>query len=210
MTHPPGRFIALEGIDGSGTSTQSRALAAALTARGHRVLTTCEPSRGAIGRMIREQLSAPDPVDAATLALLFAADRLDHVRREIAPALADGAIVLSDRYVVSSLVYQSLECAPEWVAVLNREARWPDLCVLLDVPVEVAVARVRARLGAGEGVEERYDAPDVQRRLAEGYRSAARADPRIRVLDGDRPPEAVTADLLTLLEEVGIDEVTRR
>ena len=199
-----GAFIALEGIDGSGTSTQTRALAAALTARGHRVHTTCEPSRGAIGRMIRAELSAADAVDPATLALLFAAERLDHVRREIAPAVEACDVLISDRYVLSSLVYQSLDCEPAWVATLTAHARWPDLCVLVALPVEDAVARVRARLGAGVGVEERFDAPDLQRRLAEGYRDHARRDPRVRVIDGRRPIEAVTSALVEACASIGL------
>jgi dTMP kinase len=208
MKRRRGLFIALEGIDGSGTTTQTRALAAALAARGAPCHLTCEPSRGPIGRMIREQLSASDPIDAATLALLFAADRLDHLRREVHPAVDAGAIVISDRYVLSSLVYQSLDCEPSWVATLNQRAAAPDLCVLLDLPVELAVARVRARLTAGDAPEERYDAPELQRRLAAAYREHAARDPRITIIDGARPPESVTADLLAritpLLDELAV------
>ena len=203
MSEPRGMFIALEGIDGSGTSTQTRLLARRLRDEGYRVLETCEPSRGPIGRMIRERLSTrSEPVEPATLALLFAADRLEHVAREIEPALAEGVIVISDRYVLSSLVYQSLECDAPWVAEINRHARWPDLCILVSLAFEAAVSRVSAR----EGEEERFDAPDLQRRLADGYQRAfeAQAPGPIAEVDGSCRVEEVTAALLSLCADAGL------
>ena len=138
-----GRFIALEGIDGSGTTTQSRDLAQLLAQRGHSILRTQEPSDGPIGREIRRRLaSSSAPPDPATVALLFAADRLDHVDSEIRPALEQGKIVLCDRYVMSSWVYQSLDCDPAWVREINRHAPWPDRTFLLEIAPEVALARV--------------------------------------------------------------------
>ena len=197
-----GFFIALEGIDGSGTSTQTRKLASRLIEEvGERVHETCEPSRGPIGRMIREQLSAGSAAfDGQTLALLFAADRLDHYRREIEPALRDGCVVISDRYVLSSLVYQSLECDPTWVETINSRAPWPDLCVLVDLPWETALDRVNRRLASDGGEKERYDEPDLQRRLAEGYqraRDAQRPGPIVTV-DGGLGIGAVTDELFRL------------
>ncbi|MEZ4453616.1 MAG: dTMP kinase [Nannocystaceae bacterium] len=203
-----GLFIALEGIDGSGTSTQTRALASRLRERGLPVHETCEPSRGPIGRMIREHLSAArTPIDPGALALLFAADRLDHVAREIRPAIDAGAIVISDRYVVSSLVYQSTECDPAWVRSINARAPWPDLCVLLDLDPEIAIARVRARIAQEGGELERYDHADVQRRLAAGYRDAlaARELGPIIAVDAAAPVDAVTTALLDLLERHATD-----
>ncbi len=93
-----GRFIALEGIDGSGTTSQRGALAAALRARGHTVLETYEPSDGSIGQLTRSRLATDArPLDRRALALMFAADRLDHVANEIEPALDAGQVVLTDR-----------------------------------------------------------------------------------------------------------------
>ena len=203
MAVPRGMFIALEGIDGSGTSTQTRLLAARMRTQGLRVLETCEPSRGPIGRMIRERLSTrAAPIEPAALALLFAADRLEHVAREIEPALAEGVIVISDRYVLSSLVYQSLECDGPWVAEINRHARWPDLCVLVSLPFEEAVSRVAAR----QGEKERFDAPDLQRRLAAGYQRAfevQRPGP-IAAVDGSQSVEAVTDAIASLCANAGL------
>jgi dTMP kinase len=203
---PPGRFIALEGIDGSGTTLQTRALAEWLGRRGHTVVETREPSRGAIGTLVRAQLAVGAALGPDALALLFAADRLDHVAREVAPALAAGTVVLSDRYLLSSLAYQSLDCDEDWVRRINARAVRPDLTLVLDVPAEVAFARVQRRLATGEGAEERFDALDLQRRIAANY-ARLRGDPvlgRVVVVAGDRPPELVTAALTDALAGLGL------
>lgn len=173
MSERSPQFLVFEGIDGSGTTTQCRRVADRLRARGHRVLETREPSDGRVGKLTRELLAVVEgqrrTVDAAGLALLFAADRLEHLRREIEPALADGQIVLCDRYVVSSWVYQSLDCDPAWVRTINRHARWPDLTFVFDLDPELALARVAARRGQSGEPVERFDVPETQRRLAAGY-----------------------------------------
>lgn len=197
MTPRPPSFIVFEGIDGSGTTTQSRRIAEGLRRRGHRVHETREPSTGPIGAMTRSMLAqgTAETVDAACLALLFAADRLEHLAREIEPALAAGEIVLCDRYVVSSWVYQSLDCDPAWVRRLNERARWPDLTFVFDLDAGVARARVLAR-GAETGqVRERFDVDETQRKLAAGY-AAVLADPTLTDLvrvDAAGPIDAVSA-----------------
>jgi dTMP kinase len=188
----PGRFIVLEGLDGSGTTSQAAALAASLEARGHAVHQTREPSDGVIGRQIRELLRADRSprVDPHAIALLFAADRLAHVRDEIQPALERGEVVVCDRYVVSSWVYQSLECDAAWVRMINARAPWPDLTVMLDVPVDVAIARVHARAG----VTEIYDTEATQRRVAAAYRQVAtEGHPNVVVVDGTGTIDDVAA-----------------
>lgn len=169
-----GKFIVLEGIDGSGTTTQRVRVAERLRARGHEVHETREPSDGPIGTLTRGLLAEipgrPRTVDAAALALLFAADRLEHLAREIEPALARGAVVLCDRYVVSSWVYQSLDCDSAWVTALNEQARWPDLTLVLDIGPVAAMARVRARRYASGEPLERFDDAAAQHRIAAGYR----------------------------------------
>lgn len=195
-------FLVLEGIDGSGTTTQLDRLAAHLTARGRRVHTTREPSAGPIGRLLREILLGghrrPDGagVDGLAMALLFAADRRDHLTREIEPALAAGMDVISDRYLLSSLAYQAQEADRAWVAVLARDLRVPDLTVLLDVPVPVAAARRRA---AGRP-DERYDADEIQTRVAARYRELAAQTPNTVVLDASGSIADVTAALARAVE----------
>jgi dTMP kinase len=176
MTSPtsPPRFLVLEGIDGSGTTTQAKRVGERLRARGHRVVDTREPSPGPIGTLTRSLLTAgaAASVGPEALALLFAADRLEHLAREIEPALAEGALVLCDRYVVSSWVYQSLDCELAWVQTINRCARWPDLTFVFDLPAELALARVAARRATSGEPLERFDHDATQRRLAAGYRRA--------------------------------------
>ncbi len=188
-----GRLIALEGIDGAGTTTQAQRLADELLRRGHRPHLTREPSDGPVGRLIREMLAgAHSPVDATTMGLLFAADRADHLQREVEPALAADSIVISDRWYHSSLAYQGTEEERGWIRTLNARARIPDLTLLLDVEPELA-ARRRAAAGRDE---ELFDQLEIQRRVARGYREIARElgerEP-IEVIDGAASEDEVAA-----------------
>lgn len=140
-----GAFIVFEGIDGSGKSTHIRLLSRSLRKQGYDVLWTSEPSRGRIGRFIREYVERrksrlPPEVEA----LLFAADRFEHIRRTVEPSLEKGRIVISDRYVHSSLAYQGAEgVSLKWIRDLNRFAPKPDLVILLDVSPETGLGRMR-------------------------------------------------------------------
>lgn len=191
-------FIVLEGIDGSGTTTQLDRVAQHLTGRGRRVHPTREPSQGPVGRLLREillgghRLPSGGGVDGLAMALLFAADRRDHLTREIEPALAAGMDVISDRYLLSSLAYQAQEADRTWVASLAREVRTPDLTILLDVPIAVAAAR---RHAAGRP-DERYDADDIQSRVATRYRELAAVTPNAVVLDASGSIDTVTEQIL--------------
>jgi dTMP kinase len=178
-------FIVLEGIDGSGTTTQSRLLAEHLRSHGLPVLETREPSGARMGQLARELLSSPEPVGGEELALLFAADRLDHLRREVEPALRAGMFVVCDRYLLSSMAYQSIECELAWVDSINRHAPWPDLTFLLELPVEVALARVASRRAQTNEAVERFDAQEVQRRLASSYNTAVSAMEVLRGIDAE-------------------------
>ena len=193
-----GLFVVLEGIDGSGTTSQAHRLVDAAKAAGQPARFTCEPSTGPIGTDIRKRLSAAAPVGEgwATLALLFAADRIDHLETEILPALRAGEIVVCDRYVLSSLVYQGLHVDTAWVSAMNSRARTPDLTLLLDTDPNEA-ARRRAARG---GVEEIYDADQTQRMLAERYAQLA-PDVNAEVLDGNAAMDDVTEALLSRLAE---------
>jgi dTMP kinase len=197
----PGHFIVLEGADGTGTTTQMAEIATHLRAAGRTVTTTCEPSLGSIGREIRARLKAGVHADVGwrALALLFAADRLDHVEREIAPALARGEIVISDRYVLSSLVYQSLHVDEEYVRTLNRYAPAPDLTLVFSVPLDEALARIAAR----KGTAEVYDARALQARVHEAY---ARLAPSVDgvVVDGTGTIAEVRARILDVCHARGI------
>ncbi len=204
-----GRFLVLEGLDGAGTTTQSQRLADWLRARGRRVHLTAEPSRGPVGSLVRQVLSrrllgaGQGRFDAAALARLFAADRLDHVASEVSPLLARGQDVVSDRFTLSSLAYQAAALAEagiragragpmRWVEELNRLARAPDLTVFLDIEPEAALRRRRA----ASADPDLFEVTAFQRRVAREYRRAlarARAlGQRVAVVDG-RPGAAEVA-----------------
>ncbi len=166
---PRALFITLEGIDGAGTSTQGELLQRWLAddGQGQGAHLTCEPSGLPVGKLIRKALRRElgGPVDSAVVALLFAADRVDHLRREIQPCLARGEHVISDRYVYSSLAYQSVDLEAGWVAEANRMALEPDLTIYLRVEPEVAHQRRQTR---GEA-EELFDADETQMKVAATY-----------------------------------------
>ncbi|HET6611269.1 MAG TPA: dTMP kinase [Kofleriaceae bacterium] len=190
-----GPLIVLEGIDGAGTTTQSRRLVDRLTGAGFSAHLTREPSDGPVGRLIREMLAGDHaPVSPQTMSLLFAADRADHIAREVDPALAAGTVVVSDRWVHSSLAYQGTAEDRAWIRQLNARALIPAVTVFLEVAPEVA-ARRRAEAGRDH---ELYDDLAVQRKVAAGYREVINElspTQRIVVIDGDRDPDAVAGDV---------------
>lgn len=182
----PGHFIVLEGVDGAGTTTQTRWLAERLRALHVPVHVSAEPSSGPIGSLLRQALSGRVVMGGSagasapawsTMALLFAADRLDHLDSELLPNLRDGVTVLCDRYDHSSVAYQSATGGgPEaiaWLRELNRHARRPDLTLVLDVPPELATRRRSQRRSAAEI----YDGAELQQRLCTLYASLERYFP---------------------------------
>jgi len=188
----PGLFVVVEGIDGCGSTTHAKLLAKTIKNRGPEVVLTCEPSTGPIGSLIRQvlqrRLFVPDATGPrnfawSTMALLFAADRMDHLDSTVAPALRAGSVVISDRYDLSSLAYQSVTAhtgtdSIPWIRELNAQALRPDLTIVIDVPAEVAEERRRVR----GGVEEMFDARELQARLAAVYARAEELVPNDRVL----------------------------
>ena len=145
------KLIAMEGIDGAGTTTQARMLVAWMNASGLPAHLTCEPTGGPVGQLLREILRHQiQHMDAAAIALLFAADRLHHLRAEITPNLERGRHVVTDRYVYSSLAYQSVELDRSWVATINCRASEPDLTIYLRVTPELATQRRDSRGAAAE------------------------------------------------------------
>jgi dTMP kinase len=199
------RLIVLEGLDGSGTTTQVKRLVSHLTANGTQAHATREPSDGPVGRLLREMLTGGHGIPGAklsqnTFGLLFAADRLDHLQREIEPQLEAGATVVSDRYYHSSLAYQGTGADRDWIATLNARARRPDLTIFLRVSPDVAAAR---RAAAGR-TQELFEDIRMQREVDAGYRAAiaelVAAGERIEIIDGEKTEDEVFANILALVQ----------
>lgn len=198
-----GLFVTLEGIDGSGKSTQGRLLAEALRAEGRDVVLTREPggSPGAeeIRRLVLE--GATDRWSPETEILLFTAARRDHVEKTIRPALARGAVVISDRFADSTRIFQGITRG-DLTATVDRLHEMmiglePDLTLLFDLDPAAGLARANAR----KGTEMRFEDMGLafQTRAREGFLALAARHPRFRVIDAAGSPETVAARVLVAI-----------
>ena len=206
---PAGRLISFEGSEGAGKSTQIARLAAQFQQAGREVLTTREPGGTEIGEQIRNlrvHNSKGDEMCPETELLLFTAARAQLVREVIAPALLRGAVVLSDRYLDSSTVYQGIarNLAPDPVNQINRFAVgnvMPDLTVVIDVPTEVSLARIRQR---ASDLPDRMERENIEfyRKVREGYLLLARQWPeRVVVIDGTQPPDVIEKEVWAAVQQ---------
>jgi len=195
-------FVVIEGIDGAGTTTQAQRLARKLQELGRESLLTCEPTDGPIGNMIRQvlrrRLVAPvgsdrfEPLDPATMTLLFTADRMDHLYTVVEPALARGIDVVCDRYYHSTIAYQGVGGDKDWVHEVNRRARRADLVFYLHLPVETALSRLGNR-----PVTEIYEKKEFLSQVAANYEALFAMEPNAVVLDGTQPIETVFEQILS-------------
>jgi dTMP kinase len=212
---PPGMLVAFEGQDGSGKTTQIERLAEWLAEQERRTLVTREPGGTSIGARLREILLDPasEGISWRTEALLYAADRAQHVAEVIRPALERGEIVISDRYLFSSLAYQGLArgIGIEEVLSVNRWATGgllPDLVFLLDLSAERAIARAGDREGQGDRIEREDLA--FHERVRDAYHHLSTLYPdRFLVVDASRPPDEVAAEIRQHLS-VFIEEAAAR
>lgn len=196
-------FIVFEGLDGAGTTTQARRLVAWMRENGIPAEFTCEPTDLPTGRLIRDLLADAGPVEPWTLALLFAADRHEHLVRPesgIRDRLAAGVSVVSDRYLFSSLAYQGAYADSAAVEHLNVDFPLPEVLVFVDTPRDEADRRMRSR-----SARDRLEQAEVQLRVEERYRGivaafAAHSATRVVSVDGSRAADAVFADILAGLE----------
>lgn len=207
MTTAQGRglFLTFEGIDGSGKSTQCRLLAEHLRALGREVILTREPGGSAGAEEIRRLVleGDPDRWSAETEILLFTAARRDHLERTILPALAEGKVVVCDRFADSTRMYQGLSRGDLRATVDKLHAlmigREPDLTILIDMDPTTGLSRAKGR----QGSEERFEdfGLELQEKMRAGFLSLATefAD-RFRVIDGARPIEAVAAEVAEVVE----------
>lgn len=196
-------FIVLEGLDGSGTTTQLLLADEELTGRGIPHLCTGEPTKGPVGRIIRRILKRQIEARPDTVALLFAADRSEHLYGEdggILAQLGQGRLVISDRYLFSSLAYQSLGCDPEFVFYLNGRFPLPRHVVFLDTPVALSQQRLVNRSAESP---ELYDEAKIQHDILAAYENSFRrfsgTDMKVHRLDGSLDASLVFENFWSIL-----------
>lgn len=224
---PTGKFVVLEGLDGSGITTQVEFLRTWCESQSIPVFVTKEPSEGPAGALIKQvlgkRLVEPNPsgtarpLAAETIALLFAADRFDHLRTEILPNLDAGIVVISDRYYLSSYAYQSLALDLGWVRQLNARCPVPDLTIFLDVPVELCLQRFHSDVWRSSEHFHLYEERNALTGVRDNYlriiEELRREGHRIEVVDGSRGISEAQSDVRRLFESTleggGLDKPTR-
>ena len=185
-----GVFVCIEGLDGSGKTTQAKLLTERLS-KNYDAVYTSEPSNGKTGTFLREcclyeEKRLPAPAEA----LLFAADRVEHVENEIKPALARGKIVVCDRYVYSSLAYQgSTGVNLAWIKEINSHALQPDFAIFIDVPPEQVLERLMRKKSVMETLE-------IQRKVRDIYMEFVQKG-ELALVDGDKPVDELAKTLFS-------------
>jgi dTMP kinase len=203
----PGKFITFEGIDGSGKSTQLRMLAGALRERGIDPLTTCQPGGTPLGRRLREAfLETEETVAPMAELLLFAADRAQHVEFLIKPALAEGRVVISDRYADATFAYQGAgrgfdEKTVSKVIKLATGGLAPDLTLFFDIPIALALARMNTRGESGERSNRMdFEAVEFYERVREAYLGIAQREPkRFVIVDASGSVDEIQRHVLEIV-----------
>jgi dTMP kinase len=191
-----GLLICIEGIDASGKTTQAKLLVKNLIKKGYDAVYTTEPSQGFFGQVVRQKiLHGEKRLPVIIEALLFAVDRLDHIEREIKPALKQGKIVVSDRYVYSSIAYQGAAGLDErWIEEINKWTVKPDLAIYLDVPAEVVIKRVRRKRSVMETLQNQRKVRGVYLKLVE--------EGKLLLVNGNRPVKEIEKEILEKVLEL--------
>jgi dTMP kinase len=195
-----GSFIVIEGLDGSGKTTQAKILVRKLK-ESHGAVFTAEPSKGRTGKFIRNRILYGNSRSSITVeALLFAADRIEHIQDEVVPYLTEGRLVVCDRYIYSSLAYQgSAGLSLDWIKTVNQHALRPDLSLFIDVDPEVVLSRLKRKKSIMENLK-------TQQKVREIYLNFVKSGD-LKLIDGDKPKTEVArevGDLVTkFLKERG-------
>ncbi|MEM3641461.1 MAG: dTMP kinase [Candidatus Bathyarchaeia archaeon] len=164
-----GFFICIEGLDGCGKTTQAKILVKRLNKKGYNAIYTAEPSHGRIGTFIKKYcLHAEKRVSSVVEALLFAADRVEHLEKEVIPALNNGKIVVSDRYIYSSLAYQGATGLDlKWIEKINEYAIRPDLAIFIDVDPDIVISRLKSKKSVMENLETQQKVREIYLKFIE-------------------------------------------
>ncbi len=200
-------FIALEGIDGSGKSTQAKMLAATMQANGHKVYATFEPTDRPIGAMIRQILRGEMKADDRTIAGLFVADRLDHLLNEedgIVRKLSEGFNVITDRYYFSSYAYHGTHMNMDWVIAANAmsaDILRPDVNIFIDVPPAISMQRVSKNRSSTELYETLGNLEKVREKFEEAFVKLKDVE-RIVTIDGSKSINEIAENIWDSVKEM--------
>jgi dTMP kinase len=195
LANKKGKFICIEGLDGSGKTTHTHRLIRNLQKKGFDAVYTTEPSHGELGTFIRSSvLEGKKRVPRVVEAVLFAVDRIEHLEKDVKPALKEGKIVVSDRCVYSSLAYQGAAGLDlEWIEDINRYALPPGFAIYIDVPPDVVVKRIRRKKSVMERLE-------TQKKVQKVYMKFVN-NGKLVPIDGNRRKLEVEKSILdTILE----------
>lgn len=189
-----GVFICVEGLDGCGKTTQAKLLVRRLS-RDYDAIYTAEPSKGTVGKFVKKKyLHSGKRGQVEVEALLFAADRLEHLKNEVLPALAEGKVVVSDRYVFSSFAYQGAAgVGLDWIEEVNKHALRPDLAVFIDVEPETVVRRLKRKKSVMENLQ-------TQVKVREVYMKYVKNGRLVRI-DGNKSKREAARDLTCLVKD---------
>src|SRR5882724_6578549 len=207
-----GKLIVFEGLDGSGQTTQAQLLAKwFLEKRNQLAYYTKEPTDGPIGSLLKLALcnrlisvngaKKPGPLDEVTMSLFFAADRSDHLYNEIVPKIKDSIHVITDRYYLSSLAYQSVVAEYNWIKEINRHSLQPDLTFFLDVPPAICQKRMQAQRWHMELYEDLRNLEKVQKNFWRAIQELTTHGERIEIVDGNEPVKDVHRRVVQLTKE---------
>lgn len=190
-----GLFVAFEGIDGSGITTQVNLLASWLSGSGKKVTTTSEPSDSFIGMLIKGRLSKEVNVSALALRFLFAGDSANETIRTIRPALETGRIVISDRRVLSGLAYGAVEFDADWLKEVYKNIVLPDVIFYLKIPPRVALQR----LGEEGLFLKFFERETFLQKVSDNYDKLAEEYPNVYVLDGTKPITEINKEVIQII-----------
>jgi len=203
MTKKPrsGKFIVLEGLDGAGKSTQAALIGSYLAKSGRAACMTSEPSQFLVGGILRSRLLGEWQSSPQCLQLLFAADRAEHLEKEILPRLESGQIVVADRYLMSSIAYGAVDNDFDWLVQVNRNFLIPDITVYLDASAPVCVRRIIAN---GKSIEL-FEKTEILEKVALNYKKTIdifQKNTNVAVIDANRSQEDVFEDIKKIINNL--------
>lgn len=197
---PTGKFIAFEGLDGSGSSTQVELLVKKLNKLKKKAFVTKEPTNNIVGGLLRGLLTKEWQTSSEGFQLLFAADRAHHLKREVLPAIESDKIVVSDRYFFSTIAFGSIDLPKEWLEQINSRFPIPDITFLIKVAPKVCLERI------GKAARPGFEFFEEQEKLEKTwltYESLA-SDPKnkIRIINGERSVEVIEKEIFDIVKEI--------